>query len=120
MDIYELVNTVLVESIRDIYETLAMFPVRGPDNQDIVTTSYQRREIIHMIRKNLIRCNNMREYSNIELKKISYLRNNTPVKLFDNDFTPNLESWPQSSGEARKWWEEQHMMGEGKGDNGKV
>ena len=90
LNIYELVNTVLIESIRDMYESLSS--IKSDTTSNCLN-------IIYIINKNLNRYNSVKKYANDELNKISYLHNNSIVKKLDKDFHTYSSSW--SSGDAK-------------------
>ena len=76
LQIYEVINTVLTESIRDIYESILNSPEIIPNDPDDIegTLVYPKGNTpLDIINRNLLRCNSIREYSNNELKKISVL-----------------------------------------------
>ncbi len=68
LDIYELINTVLTESVRDIYESIVL-------NKTLHSLERPESIAIPIIKRNLERCMQIKEYANKELKKISVLYN---------------------------------------------
>tara|TARA_Y100001970_G_scaffold173950_1_gene212353 strand:- start:3864 stop:5132 length:1269 start_codon:yes stop_codon:yes gene_type:complete len=71
LQIYELMSTVFTESIRDIMATIEQ-------------TAYVNPQTVEHIEENLTRCENLRQYANKELKKISVLYNQTVILLRQN------------------------------------
>lgn len=95
LDVYELINTVFTESIRDIYETLCS-NVGNTDSEKTINTK--------CLNTNFERLDRIREYVNEELKKISItysqsIRCFTPryrmvsVKFSKRDLT--YTGWPR-------------------------
>ena len=84
LGIYELVNTVLIESVKDIFENLisAFYPPPFPTPN-----------IPDVIKRNLERCNTIRDYANDELKKISYLHNNKTVTILNKNLYMYSSRW---------------------------
>lgn len=82
LQIYELMNTVFTESIRDI-------------NDVIVQTAYVNAQIVEHIQENLTRCENLRQYANNELKKISVLYSQT-VLLLNKHYVTNSRKFKRA------------------------
>ena len=85
LEVYELINVVFVESLRDIYEWLdqglkAGIKLKSESEKTIFTA-----EMLTMIQGNLDRCDNVRAYANSELKKTSVLYSQT-VETINKDF----------------------------------
>ena len=73
LEIYELVNVVFIESLRDIHEWMESNIKKGlkfTNNSDKVPFT---NNLIKIVQENLNRCNNVRIYANSELKKTSVL-----------------------------------------------
>ena len=68
LQIYELINTVFTECIRDIHEVVGQ-------------STYVNAQIVEHIQENLARCENLRQYANNELTKISVLYSQTVLLL---------------------------------------
>jgi hypothetical protein len=66
LQIYELVNTVLIESVRDIFENLRI-------KREINDSTYGRESPVEVIRRNHSRCEALREYANNELMRVSVM-----------------------------------------------
>jgi len=74
LHVYELINTVFVESLRDVFQSL----------HDL-DTDLDEKAAKKVIVENLSRCNGLRTYANAELKKISVLYSQT-VSVLEPDF----------------------------------
>jgi len=73
LQIYELVNTIFTESIKDIYEGVVLGTEVGDETA------------LHNIERNMNRCDSIRKYANDNLKKVSVMYNQT-VRIIDVDF----------------------------------
>jgi len=72
LQIYELMNTVFTESIRDITEVVSQF-------------THVNAQTMKRFQENMTRCENLRKYANKELTKISVLYSQT-VKLLNSSY----------------------------------
>jgi hypothetical protein len=81
LQIYELVNTIFTESVRDIYEGVVRGAIKGPNR----TITWEGETPKQIINRNLDRCNQMRIYANDNLKKVSVTYSQT-VRIIDIDF----------------------------------
>ena len=92
LQIYELVNTVLVEGINDISAAC-----RCEVNPGVSTPS-----VIAAIEKNLARCHKVREYANAELSKLSILYSQTVSIIKPSFYTESkkFKRLPTTAGDA--------------------
>lgn len=70
LQIYELVNTVLTESVRDIFEILQ-------NKHRINDSTYGDESPVEVILRNIKRCDTLREYANTELIRVSVMYSQT-------------------------------------------
>lgn len=81
LQIYELVNTIFTESVRDIYEGVVLGAIRGQGG----SITWEGETPKEIIKRNLNRCDQMRTYANDNLKKVSVMYSQT-VRIIDRDF----------------------------------
>ena len=87
LHIYEVINLVLTESLRDVYESIIRDAIK--DSQGNITYP-EGKTPLDIITKNLKRIEQIRIYSNNELKKLSALYSQT-VKLLRWDYSTYSE-----------------------------
>ena len=92
LQIYELVNTVFTESLRDISVSLSEKRARfgeGDDDDDDEETA------VEIIERNLQRCEALRDYANTELAKISVIYSQC-VAFIEKDFMTTSRKYKKS------------------------
>ena len=89
MHVYEMMNTIFIESINDIYATIANI-----ENKNKHFNNKHFQMVKETIIKNLERCRKVKEYGNNELKKISLDFNNVVPILKDDYFIENGYPYP--------------------------
>ena len=77
LQIYELVNTIFTETVRDTYENI------------VVNKQYKndRETPLEVISRNLERCDRIRKYANAHLARVSVMYNQTVNIIHDNFYT---------------------------------
>ena len=83
LQVYELINTVFTESIRDVWETVTGPP--NPAGLGKAARAEKSKQVLETITRNIERCEKLRLYANKELIKISVMYSQK-VGLIDHEY----------------------------------